>query len=62
MAGQAASMHLQRFDCFDPKALGRIGRLPGTLDDRSIITLNRRILSGPVRRLRMREGNETTSY
>ena len=56
-------MHLQRFDCFDPKALGRIGRLPGTLDDRSIIiTLNRRIRSEPVRWLRTREGNETTSY
>ena len=56
-------MHLQRFDCFDPKALGRIGRLPGTLDDRSIsLPLNRRIRSELVRRLSMREGNETTSY
>ena len=59
MAGQGASMHAQRFDCFGPKALGGIGRLPGTLDDRSIIiTLKRRIRSEPVRRLRMREARE----
>ena len=52
-------MHAQRFDCFGPKALGGIGRLPGTLDDRSIIiTLKRRIRSEPVRRLRMREARE----
>ena len=59
MAGQGASMHPQRFDCFGPKALAGIGRLPGTLDDRSIIIiLKRRIRSETMRRLRMREARE----
>jgi hypothetical protein len=42
MVGQGAAMKPQRFDCFGPKALAGIGRLPGTLDDRSVIVVLRR--------------------
>jgi Protein of unknown function (DUF3631) len=47
---------VQEFDTFCPKALAGIGRLPDTVEDRSIpIRLSRRKASEPVTRLRRRE-------
>lgn len=62
MAGQGAAMKPQRFDCFGPKALAGIGRLPGTLADRSIdIELKRRTRAEAVRRFRIRDARDAAA-
>jgi hypothetical protein len=53
VVGEGKKMHVESFDVFGPKALASIGRLPDTVQDRSIvIELKRRIRSEAIAKFR----------
>jgi hypothetical protein len=55
VVGEGKRMHVASFDCFCPKAVASIGRLPDTVEDRAIvIQLRRRARSEPVEPFRFR--------
>jgi hypothetical protein len=55
VVGEGKKMHVERFDVFCPKAIASIGRLPDTVQDRSIVIhLNRRARSEDVAPFRFR--------
>jgi hypothetical protein len=55
VVGEGKRMHVEAFDVFCPKAIACIGRLPDTVQDRSIvIALKRRARSETVERFRFR--------
>ena len=59
MVGQGAAMKPRQFSTFSPKALSGIGRLPGTLDDRSIIIdMKRKTKEEHTARFRHRSARE----
>ncbi len=54
--GQSANLDVKDFSTFCPKAIAGIGRLPDTVESRSIpIRLKKRLTSEPVERFRERE-------
>jgi hypothetical protein len=55
VVGEGKKMRVERFDVFCPKVVASIGRLPDTVQDRSIVlTLKRRARSETVERFRFR--------
>ena len=59
MWGQGAHMSPRRFETFGPKMLAGIGKLPGTLDDRSIVIgLKRKTQGEKVEKFRLRTARE----
>ena len=59
MVGQGANMSPRRFNTFSPKMLSGIGKLPGTLDDRSIIVqMKRKTSDEKVERFRFRDARD----
>lgn len=55
VVGEGKKMHVDSFDVFCPKAVASIGRLPDTVQDRSVVvTLKRRTTYEPVARFRFR--------
>ena len=61
MTGQGANMSPRRFKTFSPKMLSGIGKLPGTLDDRSIIVqMKRKTHEEKVERFRFRDARDSS--
>jgi hypothetical protein len=55
VVGDGKKMHVESFDVYCPKAIASIGRLPDTVQDRSIVVaLKRRAPHEPVARFRFR--------
>lgn len=55
VVGEGKRMHVEQFDVFCPKAIASIGRLPDTVQDRSIVINLSRAPDGSVRPFRFRE-------
>jgi hypothetical protein len=59
VVGEGKKMRVERFDVYSPKAIASIGRLPDTVQDRSIvITLKRRTRHEPLERFRFRSAEQ----
>jgi hypothetical protein len=62
VVGEGKKMHVESFDVFCPKAVASIGRLPDTVQDRSIVlALKRRARHEPVERFRFRQAEQETA-
>jgi hypothetical protein len=59
VVGEGMKMHVESFDCFTPKAIASIGRLPDTVQDRSIVLgLKRKAAHEKVERFRFRQAEQ----
>jgi hypothetical protein len=62
VVGEGKKMHVESYDCYCPKAVASIGRLPDTVQDRSIVlALKRRAPHEPVDRFRFRQAEQDTA-
>lgn len=62
VVGEGKKMHVESFDVYCPKGIASIGRLPDTVQDRSIVVaLKRRAPHEPVARFRFRLAEQETA-